>query len=491
MSNRPLVVVEAPDDRGLRAVRVRGQTVGRAWSRRDLERLVRRAGPPKLDLDDPARVHWLADPSYWPDQQWRRRGAGVLMALGLLASVSVLFHVGNTDAFNALAYGGRVMGVAFLTAALVEAVASLAVCDYWGKRVLRYSGAAVLVGVGTVTVTNLMFLITQIQGRSYTPFLWLWITLVLWTAWAFWLLTRQKAWQGVPHPKGVALSVVVSGVVGIASLAYSQMYVPYSTPVRIPFSVSFGDPTMSADGASLHVPAHIEFRNMGSVRIYVVGTMWTVKGWPTKFTEKGVSEDTWKNDTLGYDEALKHLAYSPSHMLGTGKFSGPGDRLDPGVDLSQDLVVDVPLRSGLGRVEIDATASFIRADRGKLGNSYGDSGAPSWDLASGKHLVDAPPGVARSGDDFNRYYSKIYHSSEMLNLTHAVDYATTWWVFPKWREGDDFAEGDTNPGLVPSISRDPEGVERLSDSEQEPYGMTTHSRWTERSLDELLKAAKK
>ncbi|MFF3140088.1 hypothetical protein [Streptomyces mirabilis] len=138
---------------------------------------------------------------------------GVLMALGLLASASVLFHVGSTDAFNALAYGGRVMGVAFLTAALVETVATLAVCDYWGKRVLRYSGAAVLVGVGTVTVTNLMFLFTQIQGRSYTPFLWLWITLVLWAAWAFWLLTRQKAWQEVPHPKGVALSVVVSGVV--------------------------------------------------------------------------------------------------------------------------------------------------------------------------------------------------------------------------------------------------------------------------------------
>ncbi|MEU1446081.1 hypothetical protein, partial [Streptomyces mirabilis] len=448
-------------------------------------------GMPELDLDDPARVHWLADPSCWPDRQWRRRGASVLMALGLLASASVLFYVGSADAFNALAYGGRVMGVAFVTAALVEAVATLAVCDYWGKRVLRYSGAAVLVGVGIVTVTNLMFLFTQIQGRSYTPFLWLWITLVLWAAWAFWLLTRQKAWQGVPHPKGVALSVVVSGVVGIASLAYSQMYVPYSAPVRISFGVSFGDPTASADGASLHVPAHIEFRNMGSVRIYVVGTMWKVNGWPTKFTEKGVSEDTWKSDALGYNRALKHVDYFYSRMLGTGKFAGPGDRLDPGVDLSQDFVVDVPLRTGLGRVEIDATASFIRADRGKLGNSYGDSVAPSWDLASGKHLVDAPSRVARSGDDFYRYHSKIYHSSEMLNLTHAVDYATTWWVFPKWQEGVDFAEGDTDPDLVPSISRDPEGVELLSDSEQEPYGMTTHSRWAERSLDELLKAAKK
>ncbi|MCG7204435.1 hypothetical protein [Streptomyces arenae] len=492
MSNHPLVVVEAPDDRGLRAVQMRGETVGRVWSRRGLERLMRRVAPRELDLDDPAWVRWLADPSYWPDRRWRRRGTGVLMALGLLASAAALFYVGITDAFNALAYGGRVMGVAFLTGALVEAVAILAVCDYWGKRVLRYSGAAVLVGVGTVTVTNLIFLITQIQGRSYTPFLWLWITLVLWAAWAFWVLTRQKAWQGVPHPKGVALSVVVSGIVGIASLAYSQMYVPYSMPVKIPFRISFGDPTVSADGASLHVPAHIEFRNTGSVRIYVVGTMWAVNGWPAKFTEKGVSDETWKSDAWDYGEGLKHVSYSPSHMLGTGKFGDPGNRLDPGVDLSQDFVVDVPLRSGLGRVEIDATASFIRADRGKLGNSYGDSCAPSWDLESGKHLVDAPPGVASSGDDFYRCYSRIYHSSEMLNLTHAVDYATCWWVFPKWQQGVvDFAQGDTYPRLVPSISRDPEGVERLSDSEQEPYGMSTQFHLADRSLDELLKAAKK
>ncbi|MFI5687125.1 hypothetical protein [Streptomyces sp. NPDC051636] len=58
MSNHPLVVVEAPDDRGLRAVRVRGEAVGQAWSPRGLRRLVRRAGLPDIDLDDPGRVHW-------------------------------------------------------------------------------------------------------------------------------------------------------------------------------------------------------------------------------------------------------------------------------------------------------------------------------------------------------------------------------------------------------------------------------------------------
>lgn len=119
-----------------------------------------------------------------PDRPWQRRAAGSLTALGLLMSAAVLFYAGSKDAANALAYSGRVVGVVFVVASLVEWGAALAVIDYWGTRALRYSGTAVLIGVGSVAVTDLMFLITQIQGRSYTAFLWLWIGLALWAAWA-------------------------------------------------------------------------------------------------------------------------------------------------------------------------------------------------------------------------------------------------------------------------------------------------------------------
>ncbi|MGW1531579.1 Yip1 family protein [Streptomyces aureus] len=484
--------MEAPDDRGLRAVRVGGETVGRVWSMRALRRLLRRRGPRDLDLDDPAHVLWLADRSCWPDRPWRRRTTGTLVVLGLLVSAAVLFHVGMTDAFNALAYGGRVVGALFLVTALVQAAAVPAVCDYWGKRTMRYSGTVVLVAVGSVTVTNLMFLVTQIQGWSYTPFLWLWIGLVLWSVWALVTLTRHKVWKGVPYPKGIAASVVVSGAVGIAGIAYSQMYVPYSTPVRIPFTVSFGSPTKSPDGAVLHVPTHVEFRNSGSVRVYVVGTLLTVKGYPTDFAAQGNGADDWKRDLWNYASTLRHVSYSPSRMLGTEEFSSPGGRLDPGNDFSQDFVVDVPLRSGLGRVDIVATASFVRADRGKLGNKYQDSGETSWDpdAKDEKHVWNAPGWVANPGDEFYRFHAKIYHSSEILNLTHAIDYATAWWVLPHWYEGAGFARGDTDPYLLVSISRDSEGEEALDDSQQEPYGMNTLQQSAERTVDQLLKAAK-
>ncbi|GGW24549.1 hypothetical protein [Streptomyces alanosinicus] len=491
MSNRPLVVVEAPDERGLRVVRVRGEVVGRAWSRRDLKRLVRRAGLTDLDLDDAGRVHWLADPAQWPDHAWRRRAAGALAALGLLASATVLFYVGTQDAFNALAYGGRVVGAGFVAAALAEVAAALAVLDFWGKRRVRYSGAVVLTGVATVAATNLMFLITQLQGWSYTPFLWLWLGLALWVAWSVWMLTRQHAWQGLPRPKRVALGVVASGLAGIAGIVYSQMYVPYSTPVNIQFRVSFGDPTLSADGALLHVPAHVEFRNTGSVRVYVIGTLWKSRGWPTKFTEKGTEPGVWKREMFDYDETLRHVVYSPARMMGAGDFGSLGDRLDPGQDLSTEYTVDVPLRTGLGRIELDAYASYVRADRAKLGNeSWRDA---SWDTTSSsqRHEWDAPAWVSGKGEDFIHSYSRIYHSSEMLNLTHATDYAASWVTFPNWQKGVDFPQGDTDPDLKVAISRDPDGVETLSDSEQEPYGMATTQVWAERSVDQLLKAAKR
>ncbi|ANZ18553.1 membrane protein [Streptomyces noursei ATCC 11455] len=212
----------------------------------------------------------------------------------------------------------------------MEVAAVLALGDYWGKRNLRYSGVAVLLGVGTVAVTDLMFLVVQIEGGDYTPFLWLWIGLAVWAIWALWTLTRQRVWRGIPHPKGVALSVVVSGAIGVASLGYSQLYVPYTTPVRIPFAISFGDPTMSADGSLLHVPVHFTIRNTGSVSAFVLGASWVALGSPTRFDAKGSTMRDWKRDVARGAATVRHVVFYPSHMRCSrytpGRFGGSGRR---------------------------------------------------------------------------------------------------------------------------------------------------------------------
>ncbi|MFD3468151.1 hypothetical protein ACFWWM_17625 [Streptomyces sp. NPDC058682] len=143
-SGGPQVIVHAPDHRGLHEASVAGRSAGRAWSPRDLRRVLRRAGvPADIDLGHPGQVRWRADPDLWPDRPWRRRAQACLMMIGLLVSGAVLFRMGLTDTLGALTFGGRVMGVVFLLAALVEAVAAAAVLDHWGKRVTRYAGQCV------------------------------------------------------------------------------------------------------------------------------------------------------------------------------------------------------------------------------------------------------------------------------------------------------------------------------------------------------------
>ncbi|MEU3528386.1 hypothetical protein AB0E62_31830 [Streptomyces sp. NPDC038707] len=287
---------------------------------------------------------------------------------------------------------------------------------------------------------------------------------------------------------------MVSGVVGAASLSYSQMYVPYVTPVTVPFTVSFGAPTMNADGASLHLPAHVELRNSSSVRIYVLGTLWTVTGNPATFDPQGKGMDEWKRDMLEHGSTLTHVRYSPSRLLGAGEFVTPGSPIDPGDAESSDTNVDVPLRSGLGRVTISATISYIRADRVRLPvNHYMRTIEASWDTESQqqKHQWDAPKWVAESGDEVYRHYSTISHSSEMANLTHASDYVTVWWTIPKWHEGRPFAKDDTLPYLSASVTRVPDGEEHISGQEAESYGVAIQRVDTERPIEELLKAARK
>ncbi|MFB7256514.1 hypothetical protein [Streptomyces nojiriensis] len=495
-SSGPQVIVHAPDHRGLREVSVAGRSAGRAWSPRDLRRVLRRAGvPADIDLGHPGQVRWRADPDLWPDRPWRRRAQACLMMLGLLVSGAVLFRVGLTDTLGALTFGGRVMGVVFLLAALVEAVAAVAVLDHWGKRATRYAGQCVLLGVVVVAVTSLMFLILQWEGGYRAGFFALWVALVAWSGWALWEVSRQKVWQGVPHPKGFATGVALSALIGSASVAYSAMYTPYVAPPKVPFMVAFGKPTLNAARTILYVPAHLTFRNEGSISIFVVGTQWSATMWPSAFREKGTGLARWRDELGDGWDTYRHEDFNaPVRLLAAGQITSAGSRLDPGDDFSKQAVIEVPLKDAeQGRVELEATVSFIRADRCKLANSYPHSIEYSWDVDSAdrKHVRDAPRWLANPGDDFFRYRSRIYRSSAVMNMTQAPDWAAMWWVIPKWRAGKLFAPGETVPYMQVHIARDPDSREVLSEDEQEPYGMKTRSTWVDQPVALLRRAAEK
>ncbi|MEU3776243.1 hypothetical protein AB0F11_24140 [Streptomyces sp. NPDC032472] len=486
MSSQPQVIVHAPDGRGLREVSLAGQVVGWAWSLRDLRRVLRRAGVgPEVDLGNPGLVRWRADPGLWPDKAWVRRTGGCFMAVGLLVSAAVLSRVGLWDVMGALTFGGRVMGAVFLTGALLEVAAAAAVVDFWGKRRMRYSGPAVVLGVVVAAVTSLMLLVLQWEGGYRRGWLWLWAALATWCCWAGWALTRQKAWRGVPHPRRFALGVALSGLVGAASLAYSSMYSPYVAPPKVPFGATFGKPSPNAAHTSLYVPVRLTFRNDGPASIHVVGTLWSATLWPSAYTATGTDFGAWESELgNGWDSYRHERSTGASRVLAAGRISGPGDRLDPGDDFSRDVVVEVPAKGPAdGRVEIYAIISFIRADRGKLANSYRDSAEYSWNTESDahEHRLDPPGWLAEPGDEFFRYRARIYRSSAIMRITQAPDWAAMWWVIPK--------ENGATPYMEVHIARDADSQERLSDAQQEPYGMKTLSTSVDQPVALLKKAA--
>ncbi|MFE0200606.1 hypothetical protein ACFW0I_33355 [[Kitasatospora] papulosa] len=494
-TSQPQVVVHAPDSRGLREVSVGGVSVGRAWSTRDLRRVLRRAGlPADIDLHHPGKVRWRADAALWPDRTWLRLATACLMALGIVTSAAVLFRVGLSDTLRALTFSGRVMGVVFLAGALMEVAAAAAVVDYWGKRKVRYSGPCVVLGVVIATATSAMLLILQWEGGYLHGWFWLWIALVAWSGWAVWELSRQKAWQGVPHPKRFAVSLALSALVGAASTAYSSMYSPYVAPPKVPFSVSFGKPNLNATHSTLYVPAQFTFRNEGSVSIFVIGTLWKANLWPSTFTEKVTDFGTVKNELGDGVETYRHETFQGiSRLLAAGQISPPGSRLDPGDDFSKNVVIEVPLKAGDGRLYLSASISFIRADRGKLANSYPKSVEHSWNTRSAakEHQWDAPNWLAEKGDEFFRYRSRIYRTSTIMNMTQHPDWVAMWWVIPKSNKRSWFAPGDTDPKMAVHIARDPNSEEQLSDEQQEPYGMKTLDDYVDRPVALLRQLAEK
>ncbi|MFF3326339.1 hypothetical protein [Streptomyces sp. NPDC002889] len=106
-----------------------------------------------------------------------------------------------------------------------------------------------------------------------------------------------------------------------------------------------------------------------------------------------------------------------------------------------------------------------------------------------EHLKGAPGWLSDPGDEYFRYDSRIYRSSKIMDMTSARDYASMWWVLPKWRKGRNFEKGYTDPVMEVHISRDPNGEESLNDSEQEPYGMKTMEASTDQPIAQLLQVA--
>ncbi|MEW1638567.1 hypothetical protein AB0469_31480 [Streptomyces sp. NPDC093801] len=113
-------------------------------------------------------------------------------------SAFLLSGIGMVDAPGALTFSGRLAGMLFVLSGAAQVCAAAAVFDHWGKRTLRYSGAAVLLGVLITVATQGLLLALWLQEREWTPYLPVFLALTAWSLWAVWTVWRERAWKGIP-----------------------------------------------------------------------------------------------------------------------------------------------------------------------------------------------------------------------------------------------------------------------------------------------------
>jgi hypothetical protein len=405
--------------------------------------------------------------------------------------------IGVTDAFRALSYGGRIAGVSFLAAAVVQLVAAIASLDYWRKRNLRYSGAAVLIGVLTALIFNLLMLLVHIYGGEYTGYLWVWPTLLIWSSWVLWKLLCQRVWRQIPHLKGITAGITASGLLAAANLAYTQVYLPYAHTVPLPLEVKFGKPSLNPDGTTLNLPVSMHYENSAKIKIYVLGATWHIYGASTKFISRPRGMNDWKADLTQGSDFRRNFQETEWDLIDFGSLAGVGDWLEPGGKYDHERLVQLPANADFDIISASIEFVIVRADRGTLDWRFTDSWEPSWDPDAENldHKKDAPEWVAHAGDEYIKHHSRIYHSSEILNVTRRPQYVTLWLVIPDFSHDSPPERDDTDPYMMPIIA--PTGKEGhynvpVQQKISERFGLSSvHSESAaQASYESLLKAAK-
>ncbi|MFJ3975908.1 hypothetical protein [Streptomyces sp. NPDC090021] len=365
---------------------------------------------------------------------WEGNARWLLLASGLCATAIELGAFGLADVSNALTYAGRLNGVVFLAGALLEVAAVVALNIFRKSSTAKISVVVVLVGVLVSLLANVVLLILQLDGWSYTHYLWVWALLLPWSLWALWELHRLKVWSHIPHAQGIAVGVIITGVLAVANFTYTQIYQPYTSKAMLTNSVEFGKATVTAGGVS--VPVRLRTHNTGQVGVYVLGSLYQVSGRGTSFVPAPRKPSDWFQDFgSGQRDFMRYTSVKEKgyELLAQGQFisrSGPVYVLEPGAEVTTEKIIQFPAGSGFEMLGATANVTFVRRDRVKITENYIASGRSSWNKkykCCSEHV--APSWVAKKGAVHTiRFRSGIVHSNALLENTRAPHYVTLWWV---------------------------------------------------------------
>ncbi|MFF1636001.1 hypothetical protein, partial [Leifsonia sp. NPDC058248] len=302
-------------------------------------------------------------------------------------------------------------GATFLVAAAIEVFAVIAALDYWTKRRARYSGPTVLFGALIALVVNASLLYLQVSGHVFAHWFWLWIVLTAWSLWALVILLRDRAWSGLNYPVRISILAIVSGVLAVANVAYSQVYVPYSALPLVESAAEFKGSTLNGKGTKMYLPVHFSVKNAGGVSVYILGSIYWIRGGPAK------DPDCLQRATSSADcEVIKSDYLIPP----------PGQELVPGEELSEDAVVkiDHPEKFTYEVVTAQTEVYLARTDRMTIDRGFENYKNSQQLKKEGKDKdPEGPPNV-----DYLRYQANISNGNEILNATRGHPRVTLWWA---------------------------------------------------------------
>ncbi|MFE5675944.1 hypothetical protein ACFQ7B_37815 [Streptomyces erythrochromogenes] len=390
----------------MRKVVIDGKSKGKVWSHHELQKVLHRAGVPPE-----AAITWRGgNCTVWPAHSWGRRLTGAVMAAGFLATAAMCAWIGMKDSFDALTFAGRVTGFVFLFMAAVELVAFAAGFDYWRKRKLRYSGPALLFGalvelfVGAV----LLMMFFASKGRpAYALCLLLWAGLIVCASWSLWMLYRRRVWKALRYPGRIAVGAIVSTVLVITNLAYTQIYLPSISRTLVQGTAEIGRPSLNKEGTKMYLPVRLHLKNSGEVPVHILGSIY------------------WIHTRLASDPKEKYRLLKPGELV-----KPPGQELSPGEEISEDVVAEIekPEDVDYEAVTAQVEAYAFRQDRMKLDAGYERSGKWRGKLEEEGKDND-PPSPIKDGKEYFRYQAPISQSSELLNLTRGRERVTVWWLY--------------------------------------------------------------
>ncbi|MFI1074334.1 hypothetical protein [Streptomyces puniciscabiei] len=385
----------------------------------------------------------------------RIRAFAAAIAVGLSVSVIEMGALGAIDASTAATFGGRITGVTFLFSALLALAAIFAIFTYSnGTRGPSYSAAAIVIGVAIAGLMNMGLLILQIEAGDYTPYLWLWISLVSWSCWTLFTLRRRGVWERIPQPKKFAAGVFLTGVLAVANFAYTQIYKPYAQPSKMVLTTSFGKPSITPDGRSVAVPLKIHYANTGDVSLYIAGSLYQVTARKAHASKTRTTKD-WLRDIDNsqiYNSPMdlrRDVAVEENDLIQSGPIESPGVFIDPGDSGTETKIIEIPSSSTYDALSARSEVIILRKDKAFLSNDFEYSEKHSWG-ENYRHSIDAPDWVAAPKHEFVEYQAPITENSAILRAIRSSKDLTVWWVLDQPTQGSEF--GPYTTGTIASIN---------------------------------------